>query len=235
MLDQIKRNSGATLLTGGMVLKNGLNVRDQGRRMMRFPYIFAPVLSLTDDGYVMEWYHDGQNCADRWREAVVLLDKLWKGPPMFSKSSYISREAYHQSLRAMCMDTEFWWLTVALDKAYEGIRAETPNALNLHGDATLENVVALDDYTIRWIDPSVRPVVCDKEVDAAKLLWSALGYECGVYQGLDSDLAKYVLYSGNFMQGLVLYHFIGHVIRSWRKQPLKREWFVTSLYHLGLV
>lgn len=221
-MDKIVRNSGAEI-SYPCVLKTGKGAVEQARRMRQDPTVFAGIqtFGVADDGVefmVMPQYtpfHYALNQEEPARLAVEKLKTLWHNTLNAQRSitrgqymNYVARCEAPQSMRDLCLD--FFVATAA--------RCGT-KVQNVHGDATVQNIV-LTEKDAFWIDPNVRPVPLEAELDLGKIAQSLAGYDF-VREPAKQYLTEVVK---KYDRPLVQFYLASHIVRLWKYQPQQRDW-----------
>lgn len=220
---KIVRNSGATLEP--CVYKHGHGVREQGLKMGYYPKIFAPILQLTDDGYVMpQLYPPSEVCLS---EALRRLAMLWTTPEPDVTATDTTDRARHHAIQVSplaCTDT--------IAEILERWRVRTANTVGtrvtvVHGDPTLEN------YMLNgvWLDPSIRPLPLEAELDGGKLLQSYFGYatSLGLIGWSEQRRIRNFIHDQKLNLDLCAYYLVTHIVRLYRVQPHARGWALDVL------
>jgi hypothetical protein len=223
IIDEVlHRNSGATLEP--CIYKHGVGCLEQGRKMALYPAVFAPVLVLTTDGYVMPWLQQPTTEADL-QKALRRLATLWLAP---GKESQTDR-AHHHATQVEPYTANATQLLKALD--YWVLRAQGTHGktvLSVHGDPTLENYMAGGV----WLDPSVRPLPLEAELDGGKLLQSYFGYERQAWPEWRRKCIRDFLKDQGLDLDLCAYYLVTHIVRLYRVQPQARTWSLDLLANL---
>lgn len=225
MVDQCKRNSGATLHFN-TVLKQCSNAEEQAAKMQAFPEIFLPVLHTAPGAYVMPGAQQLNYDASCWlqfsQQALKKLHVLWYDDSVTSDGGLNLCLYEHYVRDLICEDASAAPVVRALNRWSALIDyARLERVRHVHGDATLENVVIHDNNAF-WIDPSVRAVPLYAELDVAKVLQSAFGYEAGEATVQDARLVKWAYKNFNVVG--VNYFLATHLARLWPLQPQRRSW-----------
>ncbi len=99
----------------------------------------------------------------------------------------------------------------------------------VHGDPTLENYM-LDGV---WLDPSIRSMPLECELDGGKLLQSYFGYHGPLFgKEQDRELIRKFLHEQKLDVDLCIYYMVTHVIRLYRIQEHARPWAIDLLTNL---
>lgn len=103
-----------------------------------------------------------------------------------------------------------------------------------HGDAIVSNAVTTQ-RGVRLIDFSPRPTPPDREIDASKLVFSALGFDLGPRRQLALRRLLTDLLSSTMNPALMRYYLTTHLIRVITREPPKtlarRKFFKEVLNH----
>jgi hypothetical protein len=211
----VKRNSGAVLST--VVYKTGPKMYEQGLKMQARPDVFAPVLLLGETGYVMPALVETTNVA----EALGRLRQLWAVHDPQAPLDGETRERHDlYQVAPLAAPSLAPALAVWRTKARYSIGRMVAK---VHGDATLENIMATPEGRVVWIDPSTRPMPLEAEFDVAKLLQSYFGYGEGAASGARSVIKQFVRDEG-FNHALMGYYLMTHLVRLHVVQPQARRW-----------
>lgn len=218
----ITRNSGATLEP--CIYKHGHGVREQGMKMGYYPRIFAPV-HLTEDGYFMPKLD--QPDAASLPQALARLADLWLTPSLDVTPVDTTDRARHHAVQV----APLVFTDTINEKVLEKWRVRTANIVGtpvavVHGDPTLEN------YMMNgvWLDPSIRPLPLEAEVDGGKLLQSYFGYSFGTgVLWWEQKHIRNFLHEQRLSIELCAYYLVTHIIRLYRVQPQARSWALDVL------
>lgn len=230
---KIARNSGASLEP--CIYKSGHGVYEQGLKMRVYPAVFVPVLgfAMTQNkftGYIMPVMAEPLDASDL-KSALLRLAKLWRSSPggygWASFPPVTSRLQHHEAqvapftdVHPVLRDAAEWWY--GLTNTTQGHEATV-----IHGDPTTEN------YTRGgwWLDPSIRTMPAEAELDGGKLLQSYFGYGQGLQFG-NRLLIREFLHEQQLDIDLCLYYMVTHVVRLYRIQEHARPWALDLLENL---
>jgi hypothetical protein len=200
-------------------------MREQGAYMQTRPDVYAPVLALTNNGYVMPTLQPLE--AAHVQPAMEKLKLLWQVPnevPLHY-DTLKERERYHTYVMQVKAHLTLLKIADSLYSKIADIRGTTANTV--HGDATLENCVVLGRTMPVWLDPNLRPVPLEVELDVGKLLQSYYGYH-----ELPSDACKQeigsFLFDLNIIAEVAKYYFVTHLVRLWPYQLARQAWAVDA-------
>lgn len=217
---KVQRNSGATL-EPAIYKHGGEAVRLQGLKMMQYTHVFAPVLAVAEHGYTMPVLEQAglgdidaglQKLAQLWSSsACKVTEEVSRG-----EHHRVQVEPYGSLHTTLRKALQYWWdRTTAIKGMPVGV---------VHGDPTLENCMAKG----AWLDPSVRPMPLEAELDGGKLLQSYFGYDN------PSDIARIEVKA--FLQRLNLdlcaYYLVTHIVRLYRIQAHARSWALETVINL---
>jgi hypothetical protein len=212
---KIVRNSGSTLEP--CIYKSGPGTVAQGRKMLAYPHVFAPVLGITDHGYCMPRLNEPSSVS--LSAALDRLVVLWNSTDI---GLLVATRAQHHETQVAPLATEPL-LRRALEQWHARVQTVHGTAVNVvHGDPTLENYM----YNGVWLDPSTRPLPLEAELDGGKLLQSYFGYgHCGTTEELQA-IRKFIHTCGLNLD-LCAYYLVTHLVRLYRVQPQAQFWAVT--------
>lgn len=220
---KIIRNSGATLEP--CIYKRGPGVREQGLKMQQHYGIFAPITEILEDGYLMPVLQEARPIDLSFAlERLVLLWSQHTGPTPASATSrglhHVHQVApYAGAHTALQNALVTWW------ERTRGTEGHVVQAV--HGDPTIENHM----YGGVWLDPSIRSMPMEAELDGGKLLQSYFGYGGKLsYAALTS--IKSFLQAQNLNIDLCVYYMVTHVVRLYRIQTHARPWALDLLSNL---
>lgn len=215
------RGSGSTLYE--TVYKVGPDVRLQGALMRTRSDVYAPVLDLTERGYIMPRLLP----IESWKEVELALGRLkllWTSERSNPRTA-IPRAQYHEYV--MSLECDMRVRRIASLSFQKTMRMLGTPAIQIHGDATIENTVVLAEHKVFWIDPSLRIVPCEVELDAGKLLQSVYGYH-EMPIGAAATI-KTFLYDQKLNIQLLKYYYATHLVRLWRHQPKHHPWIIQQI------
>jgi hypothetical protein len=229
--NKVKRNSGATLEP--WIRKSGPGVVRQAVKMRHFPEIFVEVEFGDSDENACSYFMPmlGPATMEDTANALVRLSVLWKVPHWVGGAERDRAYDYEEQLE---LATEPALREVLKQTWKGGARWITGNRMvkNVHGDPTLENIMAGG----LWIDPSTRPLPLEAELDGGKLLQSFFGYDsiacttsCDV---VEREMIKAFLQVERLNLELCAYYLVTHLVRLYKVQPHAREWALNLAMNL---
>lgn len=218
---RIERNSGATLEP--CIYKYGPGVYEQGVKMQAYGGVF-PEVKLLPDGYIMQVLKEpGKRDLVAALEGLMLLwesDRIVSGQLTHRASHHLQQVKPYADQHSVLYSSLAYW--------YHRVEWRVGRKVNVvHGDPTLENYM---DGGV-WLDPSIRPMPLEAELDGGKLLQSYFGYRCkpGLYE---KETIKTFLREQDLDLDLCAYYLVTHVVRLFRVQKDMREWAIDLLTNL---
>lgn len=222
---KIVRNSGATLEP--CIYKRGHGVLEQGLKMAHYPAVFAPILTTLNDGYIMPTMTEA-SVVDL-PLALERLAVLWDTPASETLTALGTTDRLrHHNVQVEPFAADVPELKEALATWWQRSQLIAGKRVTVvHGDPTLENYVC-DGW---WLDPSIRPLPLEAELDGGKLLQSYFGY--GGYTNMSTRrvIRSYIHVWGLDID-LCMYYMVTHVVRLYQVQPQAREWALDLLRNL---
>ena len=213
VLNTAARGSGSRLQQ--CVYKSGGDAVLQAHKMLAAPATFAPVLAVSAAGYVMPVLQVLGSMAEV-DAALECLRTYWGSA---GTAVGITRAAYQAYVATRAADQEL--LQLAEQWYRRTVNLPGLHVAQVHGDATIENAMLHQGRAV-WIDPSVRPVPLDAELDCGKLLQSAYGYGENPV-GTQATVLDFLARTRVDLQ-LAKYYLATHLVRLWPHQPERRAW-----------